>query len=116
MPIYNIPGVSQELKFSGPVLADIFLGKITKWNDPAITALNPGVKLPATDIVVAHRSDGSGTTYIWADYLVEGLAGMEEAGRASVTSPNWPAGVARRRTTASRRSSARRRARSATSS
>src|SRR5690242_9281924 len=65
VPIYNIPGVSQELKFSGPVLANIYLGKITKWNDEAITKLNPGVNLPGTDIVVAHRSDGSGTTYIW---------------------------------------------------
>ena len=58
VPIYNIPGVSQELKFSGPVLADIFLGKITKWNDEAIKKLNPGVNLPDTEIVVAHRSDG----------------------------------------------------------
>src|SRR3982751_3805565 len=65
VPVYNIPGVSQELTFSGPVLADIFLGKITKWNDPALTALNPAANLPGTDIVVAHRSDGSGTTYIW---------------------------------------------------
>ena len=58
-----------ELKFTGPLLADIFLGKITKWNDPAIAKLNPGVQLPATDITVVHRSDGSGTTYIWVDYL-----------------------------------------------
>src|SRR4051812_32654697 len=69
VPVYNIPGVEQELKFSGPVLADIFLGKITKWNDAALTKLNPGVNLPATDIVVVHRSDGSGTTYIFVDYL-----------------------------------------------
>src|SRR5919197_4483292 len=69
VPVYNIPAVRQELKFSGPVLADIFLGKITKWNDPAIAKLNAGVNLPATDITVAHRSDGSGTTYIWVDYL-----------------------------------------------
>ena len=60
-----------QLKFSGPVLADIFLGKITKWNDPAIAKLNEGVSLPGTDITVVHRSDGSGTTYIWVDYLAK---------------------------------------------
>src|SRR5712671_501893 len=65
VPIYNIPGVDAELKFSGKVLADIILGKVAKWNDPAIASLNPGVKLPGTDITVAHRSDGSGTTYIF---------------------------------------------------
>jgi phosphate transport system substrate-binding protein len=69
VPVYNLPGVNAELKFTGPVLADIFLGKITKWNDPAIAKLTPGVTLPNTDITVVHRSDGSGTTYIWADYL-----------------------------------------------
>jgi len=71
VPIYNIEGVNQELKFTGPVLADIFLGKITKWNDPAIAKANPGVNLPATDITVAHRSDGSGTSYIWVDFLAK---------------------------------------------
>jgi phosphate transport system substrate-binding protein len=60
VPVYNIPGVEAELKFTGPVLADIFLGKITKWNDAAIAKLNPGVKLPGTDITVCHRSDGIG--------------------------------------------------------
>ena len=59
VPVYNIPDVTAELKFTGKVLADIILGRVAKWNDPAITALNPGVKLPATDITVAHRSDGS---------------------------------------------------------
>src|SRR5712691_6275326 len=63
VPVYNIPNVSSELKFTGPVLADVFLGKITKWNDAAITKLNAGTLLPATDITVAHRADGSGTTY-----------------------------------------------------
>ena len=93
VPIYNIAGVSQELKFSGPVLADIFLGKITKWNDPAIAKLNPGVNLPGTDIVVAHRSDGSGTTYIWVDYLSK--VSPEWKKRVGVAqSVNWPAGVA----------------------
>src|SRR5215831_18836398 len=71
LPIYNVAGVSTDLKFSGPVLADIFLGKITKWNDPAIAKINPGVNLPGTDITVVHRSDGSGTSYIWVDYLAK---------------------------------------------
>ena len=67
--IYNLPGVKGTLKFSGDVLADIFLGKITRWNDPRIVALNKGQALPSQDILVVHRSDGSGTTYIWTDYL-----------------------------------------------
>jgi phosphate transport system substrate-binding protein len=92
VPVYNIPGVSQELKFTGPVLADIFLGKITKWNDAAITKLNPGVSLPGNDIVVVHRSDGSGTTYIWVDYLAK--VSPEWKKRVGVaTSVNWPVGV-----------------------
>src|SRR3984893_5409662 len=62
VPIYNLPGVTTELKFSGQLLADIYLGKVTKWNDPAIANLNGGAKLPASDITVVHRSDGSGTT------------------------------------------------------
>ena len=92
VPVYNIPGVGAELKFTGAVLADIYLGKITKWNDAAITKLNAGVNLPATDITVAHRSDGSGTTYIWADYLAK--ASPEWKSKVGVaTSVNWPAGV-----------------------
>jgi phosphate transport system substrate-binding protein len=92
VPVYNIPGVTAELKFTGPVLADIFLGKITKWNDPAITKLNPGVNLPATEIAVAHRSDGSGTTYIWVDYLAK--VSPEWKKKVGVaTSVNWPVGV-----------------------
>jgi phosphate transport system substrate-binding protein len=66
---YNLPGINTSLKFTPDVLADIFLGKITKWNDSRITSLNPGVKLPATDVLVVHRSDGSGTTFIFTDYL-----------------------------------------------
>jgi phosphate transport system substrate-binding protein len=92
VPVYNIPNVSAELKFTGPVLADIFLGKITKWNDPAITKLNPGVTLPGTDITVVHRSDGSGTTYIWVDYLAK----VSEEWKKKVgvaTSVNWPTGI-----------------------
>src|SRR5512146_2021123 len=92
VPVYNIPGVEAELKFTGPVLADIFLGKVAKWNDRAITALNPGVKLPDGDIAVVHRADGSGTTYIWADYLAK--VSPEWKKRVGVnTSVKWPVGV-----------------------
>jgi phosphate transport system substrate-binding protein len=92
VPIYNIPGVDAELKFSGPVLADIFLGKVTKWNDPAIAKLNGGVKLPDSNITVAHRSDGSGTTYIWVDFLSK--VSPEWKSKVGVsTSVNWPTGV-----------------------
>ncbi len=91
-PLYNLPGVSSELKFTGPLLADLFLGKITKWNDPAIAKLNPGVKLPDTDITIVHRSDGSGTTYIWCDYLAK--VSPEWKQKVGVnTAVNWPAGV-----------------------
>src|SRR4029079_7796246 len=71
VPVYKLANVDAELKFSGPVLADIYLGKIKKWNDPAIAKLNPGINLPNSDITVVHRSDGSGTTYIWTDYLAK---------------------------------------------
>ena len=92
VPVYNIPNMTAELKFSGPVLADIFLGKITKWNDPAIARLNAGVTLPATEITVAHRADGSGTTYIWVDYLAK--VSPEWKSKVGVaTSVNWPTGV-----------------------
>jgi len=92
VPIYNIPGVDAPLKFSGTLLADIILGKVTKWNDPAIAGPNPGVKLPSTDITVAHRSDGSGTTYIFVDYLSK--VSPEFKSKVGVaTSVNWPVGV-----------------------
>lgn len=92
MPTYNIPGVTAQLKFTGEVLAGIYLGQITKWNDSRITALNPGVTLPDRDIVVAHRSDGSGTTYIWSDYLSK--MSPEWAQRVGKgTSINWPVGL-----------------------
>jgi len=92
VPVYNIPNLSGELKFSGPLLADIFLGKVTKWNDPAIAKLNAGVNLPATDITVAHRADGSGTTYIWVDYLSK--VSPEWKSKVGVnTSVKWPTGV-----------------------
>jgi len=92
VPVYNIPGVKQELKFTGQLLADVTLGKITKWNDPAIAKLNAGVNLPATDIVVAHRSDGSGTTYIWVDYLSKVSPEFRKTVGVS-TSVKWPVGV-----------------------
>jgi phosphate transport system substrate-binding protein len=92
VPVYNIPGVEAELKFTGPLLADIFLGKVTKWNDPAITKLNPGVNLPAMDIVVAHRADGSGTTYIWVDYLAKVSPEWKKTAGVA-TSVNWPVGI-----------------------
>ena len=92
VPVYNIPNVKDELKFSGPILADIFLGKITKWNDAAITKLNPGINLPGTDITVAHRADGSGTTYIWVDFLSK--VSPEWKSKVGVnTSVKWPTGV-----------------------
>jgi phosphate transport system substrate-binding protein len=92
VPVYNLPDVTGELKFSGPVLADIYLGKIKKWNDPAIAKLNAGVKLPSTDIAVVHRSDGSGTTFIFVDYLSK--VSPEFKSKVGVnTSVNWPTGV-----------------------
>ena len=92
VPVYNLEGVSAELKFTGTVLADIFLGKVTKWNDPAIARLNAGVTLPGTDITVVHRSDGSGTTYIFADYL--GKVSPEWRKRVGVsTALSWPVGL-----------------------
>ena len=92
VPMYNIPNFKGQLKFTGPVLADIYLGKITKWNDPALTRLNPDANLPGTDITVVHRSDGSGTTYIWCDYLSK--LSPEYKKRVGVaTSVNWPTGV-----------------------
>jgi phosphate transport system substrate-binding protein len=92
VPVYNIPGVSAELKFSGKVLADIFLGRIAKWNDAAIKALNPGVNLPDTDIFVVHRSEGSGTTYIWVDFLSKASSDFKSKVGVA-TSVNWPVGV-----------------------
>ena len=92
VPVYNIPNVKGELKFSGVLLADIFLGKIAKWNDPAITKLNPGITLPATNITVVHRAEGSGTTYIWVDYLSK--VSPEWKAKVGVnTAVKWPAGV-----------------------
>lgn len=92
VPTYNIPGVNAELNFTPEALAGIFLGKITKWNDPAIAAANKGVNLPANDIVVVHRSDGSGTTYIWTDYLSK-ISDEWKNKVGKGTSVNWPVGL-----------------------
>jgi phosphate transport system substrate-binding protein len=92
VPTYNIPGVSAALNFTPEALAGIFLGKITKWNDPAIAGANKGVNLPATDIVVVHRSDGSGTTYCWTDYLSKvSDEWKNKVGKG--TAVNWPVGL-----------------------
>jgi phosphate transport system substrate-binding protein len=89
---YNLPGGTGSLKFSPAVLADIFLGKLTKWNDARLASLNPGVKLPNQDIIVVHRSDGSGTSFIWTDYLSKvSPEWQQKVGRA--TSVNWPVGL-----------------------
>ncbi len=90
---WNLPGLADKrLRFDGPTIADIFLGKLTKWNDQRLAALNPGLTLPATDIIVVHRSDGSGTSYIFTDYLSKVSAEWKEkVGKA--TSVNWPAGL-----------------------
>ncbi|MBI3568057.1 MAG: phosphate ABC transporter substrate-binding protein PstS [Gemmatimonadetes bacterium] len=90
--VYNVPGVKGKLKFTGDVLADIFLGKITKWNDPRLVALNKGEALPAQDILVVHRSDGSGTTYIWTDYL-SAVSPSWAAGPGKGTDVKWPVGL-----------------------
>jgi phosphate transport system substrate-binding protein len=88
---YNLPG-NPQLKVDGPTIVDIFMGKITKWNDPRLAQQNPGVNLPDEDIVVVHRSDGSGTTFIWVDYLSSVSKEWEsKVGRG--TSVNWPAGL-----------------------
>ena len=89
VPAYNIPNVTAELTFTGPVLAGIYLGKIRKWNDPAIAKLNPGVKLPNIDIFVAHRADGSGTTFCFTDYLSK-VSPEWEKGPGRGASISWP--------------------------
>ena len=92
VPTYNVPGVSGELKFTGDVLADIFLGNIKKWNDARIAKANPGAKLPDTDIIVVHRSDGSGTSYIFTDYLSK-VSNDWKTKVGKNTAVNWPAGL-----------------------
>ncbi len=91
VPAFNVPGVS-ELRFSGDVLADIFLGKITTWADPRIAKDNPGVKLPDQKIIVVHRAEGSGTTFIWTDYLSK-VSTEWAGGPGKGSSISWPVGV-----------------------
>ena len=93
VPVINVPGIKAgDLKLSGAVLGDIYLGKITKWNDPAIAKLNAGLKLPADQISVVHRSDGSGTTYIFTHYLTK-VSPEFKSKVGNNTSVSWPAGV-----------------------
>ena len=92
VPTYNLPGGAPGVRFTPDLLADIFLGKLTKWNDPRLAAANPGVALPSMDILVVHRSDGSGTTYVWVDFLSKVSAEWaRRVGRG--TSVNWPVGL-----------------------
>jgi phosphate transport system substrate-binding protein len=89
---YNLPGLSQPVKFTPDVLADIFLGKITNWNDARLASINSGLKLPTQDIVVVHRSDGSGTSFVFTDYLSKVSPDWQQkVGKG--TSPNWPVGL-----------------------
>jgi phosphate transport system substrate-binding protein len=92
VPAYNVPGVTGELKFTPEALSGIFLGKITTWNDPAIAKANPGVNLPAQNIIVIHRSDGSGTSYIFTDYLSK-VSSEWANGPGKATSVKWPVGL-----------------------
>jgi phosphate transport system substrate-binding protein len=92
VPTYNIAGAAQEIKFTSETLSGIFLGTITKWNDPRLVKDNPGVKLPAEDIQVVHRSDGSGTTFVWTDYLSKVNPDWKSK-VGSNTSVNWPVGL-----------------------
>jgi phosphate transport system substrate-binding protein len=93
VPVFKLEGVKPgDLKFTGALLADIYLGKVKKWNDPAIARLNPGVKLPGDDIAVVHRSDGSGTTFLWTNYLSKTSADFKST-VGEGTSVKWPTGV-----------------------
>ena len=91
VPTYNIPGVTTELKFTPEALAGIYLGTITKWNDRAIAGVNPAVKLPDNDIVVVHRSEASGTTYVWTDFLAKVSPEWKKVGVGAAV--NWPVGL-----------------------
>ena len=92
VPAYNIPGVGGEVKFTPEALAGIFFGKISKWNDKAITGSNPGMNFPDKDIIVVHRSDGSGTSFIWTDYLSK-ISPEWKSQVGSDTSVKWPIGM-----------------------
>jgi phosphate transport system substrate-binding protein len=93
VPIYNIPGVTQDLRFTPDALAGIFLGKIKRWNAPEIAQANPGVQLPSNNIVVVHRKDGSGTTYVWSDYLSKVSSAWNDRVGAGIA-VLWPVGIA----------------------
>jgi phosphate transport system substrate-binding protein len=97
VPAYNLSGLSKPIQFSGAVLADIFLGKIKKWNDPALVSLNNDLTLPDLEIAVVHRSDGSGSTYIWVDYLSKVSPDWKKTVGVG-TSVNWPCGVGQKGT------------------
>ena len=93
VPVLNVEGIAPgKLKMTGEVLAGIYMGKITKWNAPEISAINPGAKLPAEDITVVHRSDGSGTTFLWTDYLSK-VSAEFKAAIGSSTAVKWPVGL-----------------------
>jgi phosphate transport system substrate-binding protein len=92
VPTYNLSGVRTGLNFTPEALAGIYLGKITKWNDAAIAGANPGVKLPAADIIVVHRSDASGTTFCWTDYLAK-VSGEWKSRVGNGAAVNWPVGI-----------------------
>jgi|SRR5579862_5158936 len=93
VPVYNLPGVTAKLNFTGKALAGMYLGTITKWNDPEIANANKGVNLPAKDLVVVHRSDGSGTSFVWTDYLSK-VSPEWKAKVGAVDAPTWPTGLA----------------------
>lgn len=92
VPIYNLPGITASLKFTPRALAGIYLGTITRWNAPEIAKANPGVLLPSNKIIVVHRSDGSGTTFVWTDYLSK-ISPEWKSKVGSNTSVNWPVGL-----------------------
>ena len=92
VPAFNVPGVSGEVKFTPEALAGIFLGKISRWNDKAITSVNPGITFPDKEIIVVHRSDGSGTTFIWTDYLSK-VSPEWKSSVGADTSVKWPVGM-----------------------
>jgi phosphate transport system substrate-binding protein len=89
---YNVEGIGKGLKLTPEAIADIFLGKITKWNDPALTSVNPGITFPPRDIIVVHRSDGSGTSYIFTDYL-DKVSRTWDSRVGKGTAVNWPVGL-----------------------
>lgn len=92
VPVYHLEGVEASLRFSGAALADIFLGKIKKWNDPVLSALNPGVDLPDTEITVVHRSDGSGTSFVFTEFLSK-VSAEWKTKVGTATAVNWPTGI-----------------------